>query len=1023
MSDSGFDPAELFGLRRGPGRPRPRLLRSGPHFGRGRRIAAIVAAIVVVAVVAFFSLVGLRVQYLFLDANGHSGVFWTPLVTKALCFLVGAVVVGGLVGLCVRGWVRAAQTVDERGRSYAIGAGLVIVALSALAGGGFLSSQWQQILLFLHRSDFHQNEPVFGNDIGYWIFNLPFYDAIQGVLWGGIVTGLVVTIAVGALCAAAALIPEELPVPLRPPKGVSSMDGFTLLVKQAGILLMAVFVLAAAGSHFGVYHLATSVHGDFVGPDATERDVLRPVLGALQWVALALAVVTGVFVARRWRASSAIPTAITLGALLGGWLLLAGLLQAVPAAIYSRLRVDPNANTLQIPFVTDYLTQTRAGWQLQPTDNVETRTFGDPGKSPPAATVTDLAADPGTLQNALVQDPGNIPSILDNIDKNRRAYQSYPSVAVDRYKSPDGSDQAVILGPREIQQADLPSQSFSNQSFVFTHGFGVTAVSVNQLQSSRDPAILLGGQPPTLSPGAPASLLVPDPRIYCGLQTTHPVLVNSTQKEFDFVGSNGDQFNQYGSVSNDGSLAVPGILDRLAISLDQFAGLDLVLTSSTTPESRILLHREVKDRVHQLAPWLSVNSDPYIVADQDSGHYVWIVDGNVKTDLFPESFRDTDGTSYMRNAVKAVVDARTCQTTLYAVDPKEPLTAAYSDIYPGLLRPLSEMSAGLRAHLRYPMDFFAAQTRAFAQAHIDPRQAIDLYTGTDVFRLSQESGSGSVNGNPTESAPHYVELVLPGETQPRFVLLQTFSPRQSSGGGSSNAMTEWLAARCDYTSSGTPKLVAVPLGGAGVQGLLQFDQKLNTNTAISQTVTLLNGSGSSVTYGNVIALPFNNRTFLYVRALYVSANSRAYPQVNKILVGTQDTVALGDTLDDALRVLFTGQDVSRLPTVGGAKPTGGPTPSGSPSPSPSPGGTAQPSASASPAAGAPLQLTPQEAAILQDLIQRQAALQGDLSSKNYDAYARDEAAAQRDIDQLRQLLGPGFAAGLPSASPSASPSP
>lgn len=1018
MSNSGFDPAEIFGLRRGPGRPR--VVRSTPRFGRGRRIAVGVIAALVVLVVAFFSLIGLRVQYLFLDSLGHSNVFWTPVVTRVLCFLVGALVIGLLVGINVRRWIRAAATLDERSRPYAIGAGLLVTAVGSLAGGSFLASRWQEVLLFLHRSDFHQTEPVFNTDAGYWVFVLPFYDAIQGLLWGAAITALLVTLALGAACVAAEVIPDELPVPLRRPKGVSSMDGFALLVPQAGIILVAIFVLAAAGSHFGVYHLATNVHGDFVGLDATDRDVLKPILGVMQFIALALAVVTVAVLLRR-RGGAPIPTAIVLGSMLGGWLLLAGLLQSVPTAIYSRLRVDPNGQTLQLPFVSDYLTQTRAAWALQPS-NVQTRTFGSAQSGPQTATVADIAADPRTLQNALVQDPSNIPTILDNIDKNRRAYQSYPKVGVDRYAGADGAEQAVILGPREIQQADLPSQTFGNQTFVFTHGYGVTAVSVNQLQKSHDPVILAGGQPPALSPGAPPSLLVADPRIYCGLQSTHPVVVNSTQQEFDYVGANGDQFNQYGTPGSDGSMPVPGFLDKIAVSLDQFAGLDFLFTSSTTPQSRLLIHREVKDRVSQLAPWLTVDGDPYIVADQSSGHYVWVVDANVKTDLYPESFRDADGTSYQRNAVKAVVDARTCQTTLYAVDLTEPLTAAYNAIYPGLLQPLGQMPTNLRAHLRYPADLFSAQTRAFAQAHIDPTRPLDLYSGTDVFRLSQESGQSSVLADATDSAPHYVELVLPGETQPRFVLLQTFSPKNTSSGSASNAMTEWLAAVCDYTGAGTPPLVAVPLGGAGVQGLLQFDQKLTTDNSISQQVTLLNGSGSKVTFGNVIALPFNNNAFLYVRALYVSANGR-YPQINQILVGTQSSVAMGETLDLALRNLFAKQDVSKLPVVGGELPVATPTPTPTPSGSPSP---AVPSGSASPApAGTPVALSSQEAALLQDLLQREAAIQQDLAIKDYDAYARDLAAAQRDIDQLRTLLGPGFSAALPSpsASPATSPSP
>lgn len=1015
MSDSGFDPNDIFGsLRRARG-SRPRVVRTGPRFTGGRRILAIVLIAAVVVISAFFALLGLRVQYLFVDSLGHSNVFWTPIVTKLLCFLIGAVVVGGIVAAAVPGWLRAANTLDERARPYAIGGAIAIVAIAALSGGGFLAGRWEQILLFFNRRDFGTTEPVFNMDAGYWFFNLPFYDAVQGLLWGGVIVSLIVTILVGGACLAAELVPDELPFPLRPPKGVSPLDGFAVCVRQAGVLVAAVFVLAAAGAHFGVYHLVTDVHDQFVGLDATQRDVSKPILGVLQYIALVLAAVTVFFVVRRWR-SATYSAAIVIGSLLGGWLIVAGLLQAVPAAIYSAARVNPNASTLQLPFVRDYITGTRNGWALNQPSQLETRTFGTAGQaltSATSATVADLSGEPGTLKNVRVQDERNIPEILNNIDKDRRAYQTYPSVSTDRYKLSDGSDVAVIIGPREIQQSNLPSATFANQSFVFTHGYGVTAVSLNQLTSARDPQVLLGGQPPSLTPGAPPSLLVNDPRIYCGLETTHPVVVNTSQNEFDYA-SNGDQFSQYGNVG--GGLPVPGFLDRLAIGINQFSGLDLVLSSTTTQQSLILMHREVRDRVLQLAPWLTVDSDPYIVADQSSGHYVFIVDAYVKTDLFPESHRGSDGSTYMRNAVKAVVDARNCQTTLYAVDLNEPITAAYNAIYPGLLTPLSSMPAGLKAHLRYPEDLFSAQSQAFTQAHVDPSRAIDLYTGTDVFRVAQESGAESVSGSPIDTTPHYVELVLPGAQQPSFVLLQTFSPNLTSSGTSSNAMTAWLAAECDYTT-GLPKLVAVPLGGAGFQGPLQFDNKLNTNTQISQTVTLLNGSGSKVSYGTVIVLPFNNRVFLYVRALYVSANGR-YPQINKILVGTQDRVAQGDTFAQAIQSLYPGQDVSLLSLPGSAAPSPTqPNPSPTPSPSPSPGASPPPSASPS-----GLSLSAQEAQLLQDFLQHESAAQQALARKDYTAYGNEIAAAQKALDQLRDLLGPGFGAtASPSPSPSASP--
>ena len=1002
-----YDPFErIFGG--GFRRPGPRVVRPGPSVPRGGRIALIIGGVLVVLAIAFFAAIGLRVQYLFLDSLGHSEVFWTPIVARVLCFLIGLVLVGGIVGACVPAWSRALAAVDARGRAAGLLAGGALAAVAGISGGSWFASQWQTALLFIHHRDFGVQDPVFHQDLGFFVFDLPLYDAIQGLLWGGVIVALLATIAVGALAGVADTIPEELPIPLRPAPGRRAADGVRGAVRLAGILLAAVFVMAALGAHFGVYHLSTSQHDGFVGLDATQRDVVRPVLGGLQYVALVLAVGTVVLTVRTRRRAGPGVGAVLAG-VLGGWLVLAGLLQVVPAAIYSGARVNPNAAQLQLPAISDYLTTSRIAWGLQPGRDVDTRRFGIPPGSPPTVpTVADLTADPGTLAGARIQDPAQVPEILQQIDRTRRSYQTYPRVAVDRYPNPDGSESTVIVGPREIEEANLPSQTFANQSFVFTHGAGITAVSVNQLDGAGNPLIVAGidqnqsGPTERLSPGAPPTLAVADPRIYCGLQTTQPVVVNTADDaghpaEFDGAGT--DSYTRYGNVG--GGIPVPGLLDRLALSIDQFKGLGLFLTSATSADSRILLHREVTDRVQQLAPFLSLDSDPYVVADQTSGHLVFIVDGYLKSDAVPEAFRMADGTSYMRNAVKAVVDARTCATTLYAVDPNEPLTAAWSSIFPGLLRPLTDMPVGLRAHLRYPQQLFSAQAEVFTQAHIDPSNPSNLFTKTDLYRVADESTA------------NYVQLTLPGAKRPSFVLLQTFSPN-ASGTGQANNMVEWFAAECDYVTGNHPRLIAVPLAGGNVLGPRQFDNNINTDTTISQQLTLLGGNGSKTFLGGIVVLPFNERSFLYVRPFYVQAANGSFPQVRYVLVGTRDRVALGTNLGDALQRLF-GQPVPGVPVSAAAPP---PTViPGTPTPSPS----ASPAPSGPPTSG--LSLTPQETALLQDLLDRQAAEQRDLAAKDFDAYGRDQAAERRDLDQLQSLLRGGGASPAPGASPAATATP
>ena len=1002
MSAFGFDPEQIFARRRS----RPRIVRPPGQLRRRIIIGGVIAAIIVILIVARW-LLGLRADYLYYQSVGHTNVFWTPLIAHIILFFVGFVIVAVLFGAAVIGCAISAASLDRRGRKVVLWSGAAIAVLAGIAGGSTFSGEWQDILVWLHSVPFGATDPVFHLDYSFFVFTLPAIDDLMGLLWGGVLLGLLGAIAMAVVSVTVMNAPEELPLPLEPPPGRSPEDALRAAIITGGFALAGVFVLAAFGAHFGVYHLATSSHSNgtngtpYVGLDATQRAVIQPVLGFLQVLAVVMAIVTLVLVVMRWRRAST-GTAIAFASMLGGWLLFAGLVQGVPAAVYQATSVGPNEQSAQTPTIGDYLTTSRYAWGIEstgPDPQVQDRSFG----TPHAPTLSDLESDLGTLQNVRIQDPTQLPDALAQVDRSR-SYQTYSTITVDRY--PDaatGADVEVMIGPREIAESDVPNASFVNTSLVYTHGYGVTAVSVNAVGGEGKPVVLVGQQPMTqVTAGSPPDLSFDglssaDPSIYCGLDTTQNVVSGTTQVEFSYPSGAGDD-TVHANGTEDG-IPITNPIDKLALSLEDFGGFNLFLNDSLTANSRVLVNRQISARITSLAPFLTVDGDPYIVVDPGTGHLMWIADAYVKSSLFPEAFQQNDGTSYMRNAVKAVIDAKTCAIKLYAVNLQEPITAAWNAIYPGLMTPLSQISPYLRSHLRYPEDLFNDQAQAYAQVHITSPTV--FYNGSDLFNIAQEN----LNGENQATTAYYVEATLPDTSSPQFVLLQTFSPGASGGGITANNMTAWLAAECNYTNTNEPKLVSVRLNNAdNVLGPLQFDNNVNTNPVISSEISLLGQHGSTVTLGNVIILPFNNDSFLYIRPLYVTAaanGTTSFPQLQEVIVGDQNNVAQGTSFAAAVaNLLNNGTAVAGLPITSTSSGTTTPTPSPSTSPTASPSPGTSPTPTTTPTGT----LQQQIIAIDNKIVSDNSAAEAALMAGNFTAYGADEAKVQADLTALQKLL-------------------
>lgn len=992
MGSNDLDIDDLFKRLR----KRPRVVESKPR--KIRIWLWVILALIVVVLFSIRSLSNLYMTYLFYASVHHTNVFWTPFWTQVWLFFTGAILGGGMMILSSRSWVKAASSLDVHGAKWASRLRWIIIALVAVITGSVASSIWQDVLLWIHGHPFPTSDPYFHLNDGFFVYDLPFIDDCAGIAWMLLVLDGLVTGALWILLTAAEANPKDFPIQFIRPEGLTLEDGRGRLARHALVLLAVFFLLAAAGSYTGMFHLATSVNGDFIGLDATDRNVLQPMLVTCVVLALLGAIASIVLRFRAMHRSSH-RVLLTIGGMVGAWLVVAGLLQFAPEAIYANVVVNPNAQQMQTPSINAFLTSSREAWGLEPGRDVSIRPFG----SVHAPTLADLAADPGTLNNVRIVDATQLPAVLQQTERSR-SYQNFPTITVDRYTLPDGTKEEVMIAPREIAEQDLPSQTFINQALHYTNGYGIVALSVNQTGQEGKPYELVGGQPQAAI--APASQVPPallfngnpkaDPRIYCGLSTTQPVVVNTKEPEFIYPSGSGE-LTATGAGTGMNGISLTNPLTKFAASVSEFGGFNLFFTDQLTGKSLLLMHRQIQNRLNTIAPFVTLDSSPYIVADPATGHLMYIVDGYLTSNAFPESYQLGNGVSYMRNAVKAVIDAKTCQTTLYAVDPAEPLTATYEAIYPGIFRPLSALPPYLRSHLRYPKDLFRDQAQVYTTVH--SQNAAVFFNRADFYQLSQEI----VNGVQQATQSYYVEMTVPGASTNQFVLLQTFTPASNGSGGQANNMTAMLVATCNYMNTNHPKLVSIPLNNAdNVLGPLQFDNNINTNPTISQQITLLGQHGSQVLLGNVIVLPFNTDSFLYVRPLYVIAQggngSSSFPQLQDVIVGTQNSVAMGSSFASALQQLFNTQ--TPIPGLNSVGVVTSPTPSPSPtiqtsgSPAPSPGTTS----------GGTV-LTPKEQALLTDLLQNEAVAANAFKQGDFAAYGQAEAKVQSDAQQLQQLLG------------------
>lgn len=852
MEGSGGGPDDVVRPIRKPKNPRRRWL-----------VGSLVAAFILLNIflgrgIHFYT------EWLWFGEVGFRGVFWKVVTTKAWLGIAAAAVFFIIVYANVIIARRMAPTfqfgkgteiierveIPDAVLRWGIPLALVLPTLIALGSG---VASWDEFLKFTNGTDFGVNDPVFNRDVGFYVFSLPFLQMLQSFAWWTLVFTLLVTAAVHFL-----------------DYGISWSDNrlnFAGHVKgHLSVILGLIMFVIGIGYLLKGYALLYSSRGVVFGASYTDVNAQLPVFRFL----LASAVVAGLLFLvniyfRGWRLPIAAITIIILTSIFAG--------QVYPFVV-QQYSVSPNEQAKEGPYIQHNIDFTRRAFDL---DGVVEAPFN----ATESLDADSIQANANTISNIRLWDPQTLLQTYGQIQVIR-PYYNFVDVDIDRYMV-DGRLQQVMLSPRElaVEQLDERAKTWQNEHMVYTHGYGIAMSQVSQVSAEGLPDLLVKDIPPQ---SALPELTIEQPAIYFGEHANDYVVVNSGIDEFDYP--KGDE-NVYTSYAGSGGINVSGFFSRVAFSW-RFASLKLLVSDAIETDSRIIIHREISERVMNIAPFLMYDGDPYSVLVD--GRLYWIQDAYTTTSDYPYSQPHEDQfteLNYIRNSVKVVIDAYNGDVTFYALDTEDPLLQTYMKIFPDLFTPGEEMPASLRPHLRYPEYLFNVQAEMYTTYHMTDPQV--FYNKEDQWNIARNQSDQPMDA-------YYVIMSLPGETQEEFMLMLPFSPN-----GKDN-MIAWMSAKSDPANYGERQVFKFPKDKL-VYGPKQIEARFNQNPAISEQVTLWAQSGSDVIFGNLLVIPVDE-SILYVQPLYLRAERGQIPELKRVLLAYGNTVVMEQDLATALQRVF-----------------------------------------------------------------------------------------------------------------------
>jgi uncharacterized membrane protein (UPF0182 family) len=817
--------------------------------------------LVLAGVIALFVLInaakGVYTEWLWFSSLGYGSVYATILKTRVLLFFSAAIIFGILfLGNLVLA-TRLAPKIEAHLWPWAIVRRLRrILRLNVILGTVVLSlifglvaqENWLVVLRFFDGQPFGITDPVFQREVGFYVFSLPFLHLLRGWLLGVLIITLLGTAAVYFLSYGAQRLRFDLARPV---------------LAHLGGLVIAILALFAWGYWLGIWELVFSEQGVVFGASYADMHAKLPA----QWILFSLVLaLTGLVLFSILKRNLRLPL---YG--LGAWIVTAILVGGLFPALMQRFQVEPNELTREMPYIEYNIQFTREAFAL---DQLEEQPF--PAEETPSP--LDIAENEATISNIRLWDHRPLKDTYNQIQSIRLYYDFY-DVDVDRYII-DGEYRQVMLSARELSAEKLAkeAQTWVNRRLQFTHGYGVVLSPVYEVSAEGLPILLLQDIPPV------GYFNIERPEIYFGEKTNDYVIVGTNTEEFDYP-MGGE--NVFGVYEGEGGVSIGSFVRRLVYAW-QFGDLNILISGELTNESRVLYYRNIQQRVSHLAPFLELDSDPYLVVME--GRLLWIQDAYTTSNRYPYSEPLGSGLNYIRNSVKAVIDAYDGSVTFYVTDPDDALIQTYQAIFPELFVPVEQMPESLRAHIRYPEDMFKIQASVYQTYHMQDARV--FYNKEDLWAVPREVYAGAEQ----LMEPYYIIMRLPGEEKEEFLLMLPFTPVNK------NNTIGWLAARSDGENYGKLLAYLFPKERL-VYGPSQIENRIQQDTAITEQLALWGRGGSRVIRGNLLMIPIGE-SILYVEPIFLQAEGGGLPQLKRVIVAAGDQIAMEETLEESLAAIF-----------------------------------------------------------------------------------------------------------------------